>query len=210
MNCLLKSKSEKVKSDRNTINAVCIYCASSTKIDRRYFEVAGELGEKLADLGIEIINGAGGIGLMREISDAAMGNGGTVTGVIPQFMVEQGWHHRMLTRLIVTENMHERKETMARMSDAIIALPGGCGTMEELLEIITWKQLGLYLKPIVILNINGFYDPLLEMLDRAIEQNFMREQHRALWHVADTVDEAIELIYTIPEWDVNLRKFAAI
>ena len=106
--------------------------------------------------------------------------------------------------------MHERKELMAQMSDAVIALPGGCGTMEELLEIITWKQLGLYLKPIIILNVDSFYDPLLAMLGRAVERHFMREQHRALWTVASSVDEAVAKLYTTPDWDAGLRKFAAI
>lgn len=115
---------------------------------------------------------------MCRISDATLAAGGTVTGIIPHFMVEQGWHHKGLTRLIETKDMHERKQLMADMSDGVIALPGGCGTLEELLEIITWKQLGLYLKPIVILNINHFYDPLLEMLQQAIDQHFMRQEHK--------------------------------
>ena len=114
---------------------------------------------------------------MKAVADATLEDGGTVTGVIPHFMVEQGWHHKGLTKLIETENMHERKQLMADLSDGVIALPGGCGTLEELLEIITWKQLALYLKPIVILNIDGFFNPLLEMLDRAIEENFMRTEH---------------------------------
>jgi uncharacterized protein (TIGR00730 family) len=129
---------------------------------------------------------------------------------IPHFMVEQGWHHKGLTQLIETETMHERKQIMADMSDGVIALPGGCGTLEELLEIITWKQLGLYLKPVVILNINHFYDPLLEMLNQAIEQNFMRREHGAIWHVAETPEEAVNLLYNTPVWSKEIRKFAAI
>ena len=134
----------------------------------------------------------------------------TVSGVIPHFMVEQGWHHTGLTRLIETETMHERKRMMADLSDGVIALPGGCGTLEELLEIITWKQLGLYLNPIIILNINGFYNPLLEMLQRAVEGNFMRKEHVAIWKVASTAEEAINLLYTTPVWNKEIRKFAAI
>ena len=138
----------------NDIKNVCVYSASSTKIAKVYFDVAEELGRLLAEKKINLINGAGCIGLMAATSDAALAAGGTVTGVIPHFMVEQGWHH---TGLIETETMHERKRMMADLSDGVIALPGGCGTLEELLEIITWKQLGLYLNPIIILNINGFY-----------------------------------------------------
>ena len=194
----------------NQIQNVCVYSASSTKIAPAYFATAEELGRLLAIRGINLINGAGSIGLMAATSNAALAAGGTVTGVIPRFMVEQGWNHTDLTRLVETETMHERKQLMAEMSDGVIALPGGCGTMEELLEIITWKQLGLYLKPIVILNVNGFYNPLLEMLQQAIDENFMRREHGSIWQVATTAEEAIELLYTTPWWNTEVRKFAAI
>ena len=147
---------------------------------------------------------------MRSVADAVLQHGGQVTGVIPRFMVEQNWHHTGLTELIEVDSMHERKQKMANLSDAVIALPGGCGTLEELLEIITWKQLGLYLNPIVILNVDGFFNPLLEMLEKAIEGNFMRRQHEEIWKVASTPEEAVELVYSTPIWDVSIRKFAAI
>ena len=194
----------------NQINSVCVYSASSTKIDAVYFQAADTLGRLLAEHRIRLINGAGSIGLMRSVADAVLKNGGEVTGVIPRFMVEQNWHHTGLTELIEVESMHERKRKMADLSDGIIALPGGCGTLEELLEIITWKQLGLYLNPIVILNINGFFDPLLEMLEKAIDENFMRRQHGDIWKVAQTPEEAVQLLYETPVWDISIRKFAAI
>ena len=194
----------------NQINSVCVYSASSTKIDAVYFQAAETLGRLLAEHHIRLINGAGSIGLMCSVADAVLKNGGEVTGVIPRFMVEQNWHHTGLTELIEVESMHERKRKMADLSDGIIALPGGCGTLEELLEIITWKQLGLYLNPIVILNTNGYFDPLLAMLQRAVDENFMREQHGAIWHVASTPQEAIDLIHATPIWDSSIRKFAAI
>ena len=194
----------------NDIKNVCVYSASSTKIAKEYFEAAEELGRLLARKGINLVNGAGCIGLMAAASDAALVEGGTVTGVIPRFMVEQGWHHTGLTRLIETETMHERKRLMADLSDGVVALPGGCGTLEELLEIITWKQLGLYLNPIVILNVNGFYDSLLEMLQRAVDENFMRREHAAIWQVASTPEEAVGLLYATPVWSKEIRKFAAI
>ena len=194
----------------NQINSVCVYSASSTKMDEVYFNAARQLGQLLAKRRIRLINGAGSLGLMRSLADAVLENGGEVTGVIPKFMVEQGWHHTGLSKLVEVESMHERKQLMADLSDAVIALPGGCGTLEELLEIITWKQLGLYLNPIVILNTNGFFDPLLDMLTRAIDENFMRRQHGEIWHVATTPEEAVELIYTVPVWDESIRKFAAI
>lgn len=141
---------------------------------------------------------------------AALAAGGTVTGVIPRFMVEQDWCHKGLTDLVEVDSMHERKQRMADLSDAVIALPGGCGTLEELLEVITWKQLGLYLNPIVILNINGYFDPLLEMFRRAVDEHFMRPQHAALWTVASTPAEAVGLIFSEPVWDANIRKLALV
>ena len=194
----------------NEIKNVCVYSASSTQIAPVYFQVAEELGRLLAEKHINLINGAGCIGLMAATSNAALAAGGTVTGVIPRFMVEQGWHHQGLTRLVETETMHERKQLMADLSDGVIALPGGCGTLEELLEIITWKQLGLYLKPIVILNIEGYYDPLIAMLQNAINGNFMRKEHEVIWLVATTAQEAVECLYHAPAWSREIRKIAAI
>ena len=194
----------------NQIHSVCVYSASSTKINPVYFKAAEELGSLLAEHHIRLINGAGSIGLMCAVADAVLKNGGEVTGVIPRFMVEQNWHHTGLTELIEVESMHERKQKMANLSDGIVGLPGGWGTLEELLEIITWKQLGLYLNPIVILNVNGFFDPLLEMLGKAIDENFMRQQHGDIWKVAQTPEEALRLLYETPVWDISIRKFAAI
>lgn len=194
----------------NNIKSICVYCASSTKIDKAYFDAAEELGRLLGERNIRLINGGGNLGLMCAVSDATLAAGGGVTGVIPRFMVEQGWHHSKLTELIEVENMHERKQTMANLSNAVIALPGGVGTLEELLEIITWKQLGLYLNPIVILNINGYFDPLLDMLEKAIRENFMRHQHGDIWVVANTPEDAIEAVYNTPIWNSSIRKFAAI
>lgn len=198
------------KKVMNKINSVCVYCASSTKIDSAYFDAARELGTLLGKKHIRVINGAGNMGLMAAVSDAALAADGEVTGVIPQFMVEQGWHHTGLTELIEVADMHERKRTMVQLSDAIIALPGGCGTLEELLEVITWKQLGLYLNPIVILNVKGYFNPLIDMFRKAMDENFMRVQHGNIWSVAGTAQDAVELIHTTPLWDVSIRKFAAI
>lgn len=192
------------------MNSVCVYCASSTQIDDKYFRAAEELGHLIAGHGLTLITGAGKLGLMNTIENAALEAGGKVTGVIPTFMVREGWHHEGLTELIETPSMHERKQTMANLSDGIIALPGGCGTLEELLEIITWKQLGLYVNPIVILNIDGFYDALLAQLEKAVEENFMRAIHADIWKVATTPAEAVELLMTTPVWDKSVRKFAAI
>lgn len=194
----------------NTLSAVCVYCASSTQLDAVYVQAAEELGRLLAADGIRLVNGAGCLGLMKSCADACLADGGQVTGVIPRFMVEQGWHHTGLTELIVTDDMHSRKQTMARLADGAIALPGGCGTMEELLEIITWKQLGIYLNPIVILNVGGFFNPLIAQLERAVDEHFMRTVHKGIWRVAETPREALDLLYATPRWDVGVRRFAAI
>lgn len=196
--------------ERNRITSVTVYCASSTQIDECYFSAARQLGKLLAEKQIRIVNGAGSIGLMKAVSDAALEAGGEVTGVIPSFMVEQGWHHQGLSELRVTETMHERKQLMAELSNGIVALPGGCGTLEELLEIITWKQLGLYVHPIIILNTKGYFDALIEMLHHAVDKHFMRPQHKGIWQVANTPKEAVELLYTTPLWDKSVRKLAAI
>jgi len=195
---------------RNNITSVTVYCASSTQIDECYFEAARRLGMLLAQKEIRIVNGAGSMGLMATVSDAALDAGGKVTGVIPSFMVEQGWHHQQLSELRITDTMHERKQLMADLSEGVVALPGGCGTLEELLEIITWKQLGLYIHPIVILNTNGYFDALIKQLNHAVDEHFMRQQHKAIWQVASTPDEAVELLYTTPLWDRSVRKLAAI
>ncbi|MGN0054130.1 MAG: TIGR00730 family Rossman fold protein [Bacteroides sp.] len=194
----------------NKIHSVCVYSASSTQIDPLYVDAAQRLGRLLGEKRIRLVNGAGNMGLMAAVADATLQAGGEAVGVIPRFMVEQGWHHTGLTELHVVNDMHERKQLMARLSDGVIALPGGCGTLEELLEIITWKQLGLYLNPIIVLNVKGYFDPLLAMLAKAVEERFMRVCHGDIWQVAATPDEAIELLFTTPLWDASIRKFAAI
>ncbi|EJW89683.1 decarboxylase family protein [gut metagenome] len=188
---------------------ITVYSASSGQIPAAYVEAATELGQLMAEAGDTLVNGAGRTGLMGAVTDACLQAGGEAVGVIPQFMIDQSWQHQGMSCLIVTHDMHERKEKMAALSDACIALPGGVGTLEELLEIITWKQLGLYLKPIVILNTDGYFGPLLQLLDRAVEERFMREQHKGIWRVVQTPAEALELAHTTPLWDQSVRKFAA-
>ena len=135
--------------------------------------------------------------------------GGRIVGVIPEKLNQPGIPFEHCSELIVTKDMHERKATMERLSSGFVTLPGGVGTLEELLEIITWKQLGLYLKPIVVLNTGGYYDPLLQQLQRAVDEQFMRSQHAAIWQVAATPAEALQLAQTTPLWDKSVRKFAA-
>lgn len=189
---------------------ITVYSASSGQVPEKYVTVARELGKLIAKEGHTLINGAGRTGLMGACTDACLVSNGKAIGVIPHFMVKQGWHHTGMTRLIITPNMHRRKDLMASMSDACIALPGGVGTLEELLEIITWKQLGIYLKPIIIINTEGFFNPLLSQLKRAIDEHFMREQHATIWHTVKTPSEALQAARSIPLWDKSIRKFAAL
>lgn len=190
------------------IKRVAVYAASSSQVSSEYIDAAAKLGRTLAAEGIEIVYGAGKVGLMGALADAALDAGGKVTGVIPQFMVDNGWCREKLTNLIVTPDMHTRKEKIVSLADATIALPGGVGTLEELMEIITWKQLGLYADPIVILNTRGYFNPLKEMLERAVEEKFMREIHRNLWSIADTPRQAADLIRNTPQWDTAISKMA--
>lgn len=189
---------------------ITVYSASSGCVAPVFTEAAQSLGRLMARAGHTLINGAGRTGLMAATAEACLAEGGKAIGVIPQFMIDQSWEHRGMTRLIVTPNMHCRKQRMAEEGDAAIALPGGVGTLEELLEIITWKQLGLYLKPVIILNTTGYFDPLLAQLDRAVDCQMMRPQHTDIWRVATTAEEAILLAETTPLWDSSVRKFAAL
>lgn len=189
---------------------ITVYSASSGQVPEKYVEAARELGRLIARGNHTLVNGAGRTGLMGAVTDACLAEGGRAVGIIPQFMVEQHWQHEGMTELIVTPDMHRRKERMAEMSDACIALPGGVGTLEELLEVITWKQLGLYVQPIVILNTDGYYDPLLKLLRRAVDERFMRSLHADIWRVAATPAEALKLALTTPLWDKSVRKFAAL
>lgn len=188
---------------------ITVYSASSGQVPAQYIKAAQDLGRLIASEGHTLVNGAGRTGLMEACADACLQAGGKAVGIIPQFMIDQHWQHEGMTELIITPDMHRRKELMAQESDACIALPGGVGTLEELLEIITWKQLGLYLKPIVVLNTDGYYDALFAQLRRAVDESFMRSQHAAIWQIASTPEEALHLAQTTPLWDKSVRKFAA-
>ncbi|MDR1459872.1 MAG: TIGR00730 family Rossman fold protein [Bacteroidales bacterium] len=192
------------------MKTITVYCASSSQIAPIYTASAQQLGRLMAVKNIVCINGAGNRGLMATLSNAILESGGKVTGIIPRFMVEEGWSHPDLTEIIVTNNMHIRKQLMAEKSDACIALPGGTGTLEELLEIITWKQLGLYSQPIVILNIHHYYDDLLRMFEKAIRENFMHPQHQHIYQVAFSPEEALSMIEEAKTWHKNPRSIAAL
>lgn len=173
---------------------VCVFCASSANIDERYLADARELGNLLAQGGWRCVNGGGAVGLMGAVTDGTLDAGGEVTGVIPKFMVDNGWCYDRLMDVVVTADMHQRKQMMSNMADAVIALPGGVGTLEELLETLTWRQLGLVKVPIIILNTLGYYDLLLAMLRHAVDEGFMKPSHGQLWQVAATPADAVALL----------------
>ena len=177
---------------------VCVFGASSANIDARYTDDARELGRRLAENGWRCVNGGGSVGLMGAVTDGTLDAGGEVTGVIPKFMVDNGWCYDRLEDVVVTADMHQRKQIMSEMADAVIALPGGVGTLEELLETLTWRQLGLVKTPIIILNSLGYYDNLLSMLSHAIDEGFMKQSHARLWQVATTPEQAIALLDDCP------------
>ena len=190
------------------IKSVAVYCASSELIDIKYKETADRLGLLIAQHNLRLVNGAGNMGLMARTADAVLRAGGKVTGIIPQFMIDNGWCHTGLTKLEVVGDMSTRKMRMAELADGIIALPGGVGTLEELIEVITLKQLGLINAPIIIVNIDGYYGPLLQMFERAIAENFMHKRHNDLWQVASSADEAMSLLLGPRTWDPSFKKFA--
>ncbi|SPE40976.1 conserved hypothetical protein [Candidatus Sulfopaludibacter sp. SbA3] len=192
------------------IQTVCVYCASSERTPPVYLEAAAQLGRTLAEAGMGIVYGGSSLGSMGRLAAAALDGGGRVTGVLPRFMDDLEWGHRSLTELRLVDDMHERKRTMLELSDAVVALPGGCGTLEELFEAITWKRLGLYRGPVVLVNINGFYDPALQLLARCVEEQFMDAKHAAMWQVAAGPSNVVETLRAAPEWPEDARTFAAL
>lgn len=190
------------------IRNLTVYAASSTQVKDVYFTAAARMGQIIAENNIRLVYGAGKVGLMGAIADAVLAGGGEVTGVIPEFMVSQGWSNDRLTETIVTRTMHERKTIICEKADAMLALPGGIGTFEELLECLSWKQLGLHTKPVVILNTDGYYDDLLRCLDRMVKERFMRDLHKDMYRVVATPEEVIPAILTSAPWDTSYRKQA--
>ncbi|PKO35569.1 MAG: TIGR00730 family Rossman fold protein [Betaproteobacteria bacterium HGW-Betaproteobacteria-7] len=164
---------------------LCVFCGSNGGHDPNYRAAAELVGQRLAERGIELVYGGGNIGLMGAVADACLAAGGTVIGVIPEALMGKevagrAVDHRALTRMEVVDSMHTRKARMAELSDGFIALPGGFGTFEEFCEILTWGQLGFHVKPMGLLNVNGFYDPLLHLFDHAVGEGFLRQQNRAM------------------------------
>ncbi|CAI8276417.1 MAG: Cytokinin riboside 5'-monophosphate phosphoribohydrolase [Owenweeksia sp. TMED14] len=173
---------------------VAVYCASSAKTNPKYLDQAAELAREFIKKNVKLVFGGGKTGLMGHIASHVINGGGEVQGVMPNFLKNIELDHPLVKDFIFVETMSERKQLLLKDTVGLIALPGGCGTLEELLEAITLKRLGQYLKPIIIVNQGGFYDPQLEMLERMIQENFMRPEHRNLWTVVDQAKDALDAI----------------
>jgi uncharacterized protein (TIGR00730 family) len=189
---------------------VCIFASSSSRINSDYADAASELGLLLSRAGTEVVFGGGGIGLMGKLADTIIENKGTITGVIPSFMKDQGWDHSDVNEMIVTSDMGERKKQMFAMADAIVALPGGVGTLEELTEAITLKQLGLFRGPVIILNTLDFYKSLIDFFEHMVSENFLRHEHKAIWEIADTPEEVMTILAKNDSWLWDPIKIAKI
>jgi uncharacterized protein (TIGR00730 family) len=183
------------------MKSVCVYCASSTQVDRKYFHATEKLAELLVNEKLEVVFGGGSVGLMGQLADTVLHHGGKIIGIMPQFMKEVEWNHQHLTELHIVTTMAERKQMFLEKSDGIITLPGGCGTFEELMEVITLKRLGLYTKPIVILNTDGYYEPLKLLLNRSIEEKFMSPDHAKIWTFVDHPEQVIDALKNSPNWE---------
>lgn len=189
---------------------ICVYCASSQECDRSYHDAATALGRLLAEAGATVVYGGGAVGLMGSLANGALAAGGDVVGIIPRFMTEVEWQHPGLASLEVVEDMRERKHRLLTGSDAVVALPGGCGTLEELFEALTLKRLGLYFNPIVLVNTNGFYAPLQQFMLRMIEQRFMNPEHAQMWTLVDSPGDVLAAIRNAPTWSDDARSHAVV
>jgi len=189
---------------------VCVFASSSSRTDNEYVQAASELGALFARAGMNVIYGGGGTGLMGVLADAVIGNGGSITGVIPSFMNDEGWGHPYVKEMIVTTDMGDRKRNMFSRADAVVALPGGIGTLEELAEAITLKQLGLFMGPVVILNTLNFYKSLIDFLDHMVAGNFLRAEHKGIWVIADTPKDVLAALSNDNGWIDDPRKIAKI
>lgn len=173
---------------------VCVYCGSSTGSEPGFVVSADQFGRILARENVGLVYGGGGIGLMGVIARAAMENGGRVTGIIPEFLIKREMRFDDVSELVVTQSMHERKQLMFERADAFVVLPGGIGTLEEAVEMLTWAQLGRHNMPIIIANLNGFWDPLIELFDHIIKADFARSNIRGIYAVVDKVEDILPRI----------------
>ncbi|HLO81939.1 MAG TPA: TIGR00730 family Rossman fold protein [Chitinophagaceae bacterium] len=188
---------------------ICVYCASSAKIDRAYFDATEKLALEFVRSEIEIVYGGGASGLMGKLADTIIDHGGKIKGIMPKFMNEVEWAHKKVADFEFTDTMHERKARFLIDIDGLVALPGGTGTLEELLEAITLKRLGLFSKPIVILNTNNYYEPLKQMLEKCVSEYFMMEKHLDMWTFVNHPEEVVPALQAAGDWDQGAIQFAS-
>lgn len=189
---------------------VTIYCASSSNIPSKYFDAAEEVAKLLVNSGYGIIYGGGATGLMGKVADTVLKLNGSVKGIIPSFMKEIEWVHLGVKEMTQVENMHQRKALLIQNTEAVIALPGGTGTLEELYEVVTLKKLGMFPYPIVLLNTDGYYDPLKKMAEKMASENFMQEKHLDMWEIVDSPEQVLESIHIQKPWGPEVISFASV
>lgn len=199
---------QRAKNSVNHFHSVTVYAASSNALASAYLQAAQRLGEVLAEAGMKIYFGGGGVGLMGAMADGALDRGGEVHGVVPVILKELEVSHAGLTSLTVVDDMRTRKHLMLEDSQAVITLPGGCGTYEEVFEALTLKRLGQWLGPIVLVNTQGFYDRLLDFLEHSVAEKFMGTRHADMWQVVDHPEEVPAALQHAPDWDRNALSFA--
>jgi uncharacterized protein (TIGR00730 family) len=187
------------------IRSLCVYCGSSGRGRASHHEAARRLGAILAGAGVRLVYGGGRIGVMGMVADAVLEGGGEVVGIIPRFLDQVEVGHSGISQMIVTENMHERKEKMAELSDAFLILPGGLGTLDETFEILTWKQLQLHDKPVVIADIDGYWKPLTELIDNMIAESYAKPENRELFRVVASVEEVLPALEEMPEFRTEVE-----
>lgn len=193
-----------------SIHRVTVYAASSQALADDYISAASRLGRTLGEAGLSIVYGGGGRGLMGAMAEAALATGTEVHGVIPEFLTEIEIGHQQLTTLRIVDTMHTRKALMLENSHAVIALPGGCGTFEELFEAMTLKRLGRFLGPIILINSGGYYNRLLEFLEHSVEERFMNQAHLQMWQSVDEPEEVLEALTHAPAWSADALTHAPV
>jgi uncharacterized protein (TIGR00730 family) len=191
-------------------NRVCVFCASSSQIKKVFLDSAFELGAIFAEQKIEVVYGGGSIGAMGALADGVLHNNGRLIGVIPQFMMKLEWGNPKVTEMHIVNTMAERKEKMTKDIDAVVVLPGGTGTLEEMAEVLSQKKLGLFLKPILILNTEGFFDHFFKFMDKMVEEKFIRPEHKYLYSVAKITTEVLKVLHASPIWDEKTIKLASL
>jgi hypothetical protein len=189
---------------------VCVYCGSSRNCDPVYLDAAACLGRELARNGATIIYGGGAVGSMGALAEGALAEGGKVIGIIPGFMNELDWGHKGITELRVVRDIHERKRLMIQDANAVVALPGGSGTLDELLEAISLKRLALFLGPIIVLNTRSYFENLLLVFERCVTERFMDPRHKSMWSVVHEPTEVLPAIHAAPPWDSKSLSFAQV